>query len=115
MRFTSHHCGCISCGERLWADDPSVPKRTPVPAGERHVDIHTPSGRRLRGRCRVTIDGRDVTNDCFELVTGTDGWVAVYSPDLDGRRHGCKVCNDHVCSRVERGQVVLEEHARAQA
>lgn len=46
------------------------------------IEFGTDEGRRVR---RVSIDGRDVTADCFKFDAAA-GWVELYDRDARGRR-----------------------------
>lgn len=56
--------------------------------------------RRLQGRCRVLVDGDDLTGTVVAAREGDDGWVEVYLPDDDGSNRA--LCDNPACP-VERG------------
>ena len=52
-------------------------------------DIKRCEAEGLRANVIITLNGEDVTNDCFEMLLGPRGYVLVYSVNDEGKRHFC--------------------------
>lgn len=56
----------------------------------------------LRGRCRVLLNGNDVTSDCLRGEDGPKGWVELIDRPT-------RAVNDELVTTVIHGTVTVEE------
>ena len=85
--------------------------------GQHHYGVKlTPE---IVGKCIITLNGRDVTNQTVEALAGSDGWVATFVTSAEGKRvvckHGQASGDDHALVEKQFGNVIVRVNAGAES